>query len=139
LHVDEHDVSGSGWPLGLWQYCNCAATHSSAFAMTAERKMGPESAADVVAVRSTTESSDSWAPVGICDAAEHPTRAAIPSTSDATESTRIMASARSSQKHAAREIPHYAGARERCEGVLARFRSRCLAVARFVAMQARVR
>src|SRR5579872_1208018 len=42
MHTDEHDVSPSGCPLGLWQYCSITATHCSAFAITVERFTGVE-------------------------------------------------------------------------------------------------
>jgi len=42
LHVDEHDVSPSGWPFGLWQYSSWAVTHCSALAITVERVTGLE-------------------------------------------------------------------------------------------------
>src|SRR5271165_4472532 len=74
MHTDEHDVSPSGWPLGLWQYRSIADTHCSALAITCERVTGDEYAACERAV-CCTGTPRSW-DISTGPAEEQATRAA---------------------------------------------------------------
>jgi len=89
-HVDEHDVSPSGCPFGLWQYRSIAFVHWRAFAMTSERVM-VDSAADVVAVGSLTGSFScrSGRPA-VPGFAEHPAEAARATSTGATRTRRAV-------------------------------------------------
>jgi hypothetical protein len=93
LHVGEHDVSPSGCPLALWQYCSITLTHCIAFAMTVER-VTVESAADVVPTGSLA-GSFSWCsgmPRVLPGFDEHPAEAARATSTGATSARRgIMA------------------------------------------------
>jgi hypothetical protein len=91
VHVDEHAVSPSGCPLGLWQYKSFAFTHCMAFAMTVER-VTVESASDVVAVGSLAGSFSCRSGSPLPGLAEQPAEAARATSTGATSTRRgVMA------------------------------------------------